>query len=67
MLIGIGGRMARLYVAETQGVHQPEWTVEQVGNRMQEIRDPAEPWVFPVVPSGQMGHILRSFQMARES
>jgi NAD(P)-dependent dehydrogenase (short-subunit alcohol dehydrogenase family) len=67
MLIAIAGRIAKAYLAETQGVYQPSWTVEQVAEQMQAIRDMSgAPWVFPVVPSGQADHIRRSFEMARK-
>ncbi|WP_348675713.1 SDR family NAD(P)-dependent oxidoreductase [uncultured Abyssibacter sp.] len=60
----IAGRMARMYIAETPGVYQPAWTVEQVGEQIDAIRETGEPWVFPVVPTGQIDHIRRSFGLA---
>ncbi|MFP5307073.1 MAG: SDR family NAD(P)-dependent oxidoreductase [Gammaproteobacteria bacterium] len=66
MLVAIAGRMARIYLAETPGAYQPAWSIEQVAERMPAIRDTsAAPWIFPPVPSGQMDHIRRSFEMAR--
>ena len=64
MMIAIAGRMARMYLAETEGVYQPIWSIEEVAARMDEIRDKSNPWVFDVVPSGQIDHIRHSFEMA---
>jgi NAD(P)-dependent dehydrogenase (short-subunit alcohol dehydrogenase family) len=66
MLISIAGRIARAFVAESPGVYQPSWTIEQVGEQIDAIRGPGEPWILPVVPSGQADHIGRSFAMARQ-
>jgi NAD(P)-dependent dehydrogenase (short-subunit alcohol dehydrogenase family) len=63
-LVAIAGRVARAYVAETEGVYQPTWTVDQVGERIDEIRDPAGSWVLPVVPSAHVDHIRQSFAKA---
>jgi NAD(P)-dependent dehydrogenase (short-subunit alcohol dehydrogenase family) len=64
MLVSIAGRVARAFIAETPGVYQPSWSIEQVGERLAEIRDTTEPWILPVVPSGQVDHIVNSFAMA---
>ncbi|WP_063059045.1 SDR family NAD(P)-dependent oxidoreductase [Nocardia sienata] len=64
MLVALAGRVARAYIAETPGVYQPEWSIEDVGARIQEIRDTAESWLLPVVPSAHSDHIGRSFAMA---
>lgn len=61
----IAGRVARVAVVESAGVYQPAWTVEDVGSRIDEIRDLSEPLVFPVVPDGHGAHIGHSFAMAR--
>ncbi len=66
MLISAAGRIARAYVVETQGVFQPSWTIEQVGEQMDAIRNADDPLVFPPVPSGFMDHLGYSFQMARK-
>ncbi len=67
MLVSIAGRIARAFIGETAGVYQPLWTVEQVGERIDAIRDTKEPWILPVVPSGHVDHIRRSFAMAMAS
>jgi len=64
MLISIAGRIARAYVAETRGVYQPSWTIEQVAQQMGAISDDRSPVVFPPVPNGHAAHIGYSFEMA---
>ena len=66
MLVSIAGRVARAFIAETRGVYQPSWTIEQIGAQIGAIRDPRDPWVLPVLPGGQAEHITRSFAMAKE-
>jgi NAD(P)-dependent dehydrogenase (short-subunit alcohol dehydrogenase family) len=68
LLVSIAGRVARAFIGETPGVYQPSWTIEQVGERIAEIRDPTNPWILPVVGTaeaqpGHVDHIVRSFAM----
>ena len=65
ILTAIAGRVARVVVAESAGVYQPAWTVDDVGARIDAIRDISDPRVFPVVPDGHSAHIGHSFAMAR--
>ncbi|WP_297494214.1 SDR family NAD(P)-dependent oxidoreductase [Acidocella sp.] len=64
MLIAVAGRVARAYVAETEGVYRPSWTIEQIAESIGAIRDTANPWLFPPAPSGHLDHLRRSFAMA---
>jgi NAD(P)-dependent dehydrogenase (short-subunit alcohol dehydrogenase family) len=64
MLISIAGRVARAFIAESPGVYHPSWTLEQVGAEIDAIRKADPPWDLPVVPSGHVDHIRRSFAMA---
>jgi len=64
MLISVAGRVARAYVAETPGVYRGAWTVEQVGEQIDAIRDTTNPLHFPPVPSGFVDHLGYSFEMA---
>jgi hypothetical protein len=64
MLVSIAGRVARAFIGETPGVYQPSWSIEQVGARLDAIRDPTEPWILPVVPSAHVDHIRNSFAIA---
>ncbi|MFD8099230.1 SDR family NAD(P)-dependent oxidoreductase, partial [Nocardia fluminea] len=38
MLVSIAGRVARAFIAETPGVYQPSWSIEEVGARITEQR-----------------------------
>ena len=63
--IALAGRLARAYVAETVGVYQSEWTIEQVAARWAEISDTSKSVVFPSLPSGFNDHLGYSFAMAK--
>ncbi|HEX7872622.1 MAG TPA: SDR family NAD(P)-dependent oxidoreductase [Sphingobium sp.] len=65
MLVAIGGRVARAYIAESEGVYQPGWTIDEVNARIDEIRDPSNQWLLPVVPDAHKDHIIKSFAMTR--
>lgn len=62
--VAIAGRIARAAIAESPGVYQPSWTVEEVGKQMDGIRDLSAPVIFPVVPDGHADHIRYSFSKA---
>ena len=66
MLISMGGRVARALIAETQGVYQPSWSIDDVAERIDVIRDTTKLWMLPPVPSGYVDHLQRSFDMARK-
>lgn len=62
--VAIAGRLARAVIAESPGVYQPSWTVEEVGEQMDRIREISDPVIFPVVPDGHADHIRYSFGAA---
>lgn len=64
--VAIAGRLARAAVVEGPGVYRPAWTVEEVGEQMDRIRDISEPVIFPVVPDGHTEHIRYSFGRAAQ-
>ncbi|WP_372799306.1 SDR family NAD(P)-dependent oxidoreductase, partial [Litorivivens sp.] len=64
MLSSAAGRIARAFPAESPGVYQPSWTIEQVGERIEAIRNADQPLVFAPVPSGHMDHLRYCFAMA---
>jgi NAD(P)-dependent dehydrogenase (short-subunit alcohol dehydrogenase family) len=64
MLISIAGRVAQAFIAETPGVYRPSWSIEQVGEQMNAVRNTSSPVIFPVVPHGHVDHIRYSFAMA---
>lgn len=63
LLVAIAGRVARAYIGETPGVHQPAWTVDDVAARLGEIRDTGDSWILPPL-TAHAEHIGRSFAMA---
>jgi NAD(P)-dependent dehydrogenase (short-subunit alcohol dehydrogenase family) len=65
MFIAMAGRMARAAIAENPGVYRESWTVEEVAEQSDAIRNMDAPVIFPVVPSGHVDHIRYSFEMAR--
>jgi NAD(P)-dependent dehydrogenase (short-subunit alcohol dehydrogenase family) len=66
MLIALAGRLARAFIAETPGVYRPSWTIEEVGEHLDAIRDDTAPLVFPPVPDGHDDHIRYSFGIAAQ-
>lgn len=66
VLIALAGRVARAVVAESPGAYQPSWTIDEVGERIDEIRDIGAPVIFPVVPDGHADHIRYSFGMTQK-
>ncbi|MCV7258682.1 SDR family NAD(P)-dependent oxidoreductase [Mycobacterium shimoidei] len=64
MLVSVAGRVARALVAETPGVYHPCWSIEQVYEELDAIRDTQAPLVFPVVPDGHTDHLRYSFELA---
>jgi NAD(P)-dependent dehydrogenase (short-subunit alcohol dehydrogenase family) len=66
MLIAMAGRVARAYTMETVGVFQPDWTIEQIADRLEGIRDAQGALLFPPVPTGHVDHLRYSFAMASE-
>jgi len=67
MLIAMAGRIARAFAAETPGVYQPSWTIEQVAEKIDAIRATDAPVIFPVAPSGHVDHIRYSFGMVSKA
>ena len=66
MLIAMAGRVARAYTMETVGVFQPDWTIEQIADRLEGIRDTQDALLFPPVPTGHLDHLRYSFAMASQ-
>jgi len=66
ILAAIAGRVARVVIAETPGVYRPSWSIEDVAEHIDAIRDATAPVIFPAVPSGHADHISYSFAMANQ-
>lgn len=64
MFIALAGRVATAAIVESPGVYRPAWTVADVAEHLDAIRDRKEPVTFPVVPDGHGDHIRYSFAMA---
>ncbi|WP_156686285.1 SDR family NAD(P)-dependent oxidoreductase [Mycobacterium sp. Marseille-P9652] len=67
MFIALAGRVARAVVAESPGVCRPSWTIEDVDECLDAIRNIDAPLVFPPVPDGHGEHIRYSFGLAHRS
>ncbi|WP_165187508.1 SDR family NAD(P)-dependent oxidoreductase [Caulobacter soli] len=63
MFVSMAGRVARALIAETEGVYRPSWSIDDVANEIDAIRDTDRLWLLPSV-SGYMDHLQRSFEMA---
>ena len=61
-LISIAGRVARAFVAESPGAYSESWSIEEVGERLDEIRDARTPFVAGADAHAE--HIRYSFEMA---
>ena len=66
MLISMAGRVAKAFIAETEGIYRPSWSIDDVANEIAAIRDMSRTWILPTVPSGYVDHLTRSFEMARK-
>ena len=65
MFAAIAGRVAKVYIAETPGVYRPSWSIDEVAENIDVIRDTSDPWILPAV-SGHVDHITKSFAIATE-
>lgn len=63
LIASMAGRVARMFVAETRGVYQPNWTIEDVAKASPAFHDAAEVLDFGL--HGHVDHITYSFAMAR--
>ena len=61
-LIAVAGRMAKMYIAETRGTFQPEWSIDDVDAKIAAIRDKADPKAFGL--HGHVDHLVYSFGVA---
>lgn len=64
LFVAIAGRVARAFIAETPGVYQPSWSIEDIATTIDAIRDDTAPLVFAPVPDGHTDHIRYSFGVA---
>ena len=64
MVAAIGGRIARVFIAETNGTYRPSWTLDEVDAAMPAILDKSQVLDFGL--HGHVDHIVHSFAMARK-
>lgn len=64
MLVSIAGRIARAFIGETEGLYRPSWTMEDVAEHLDEIRDMDSHWALAPT-TGYMDHIVKSCDMAK--
>lgn len=64
MFVSIAGRVARAFVSETEGVYRPRWTIDDVADNLDAIRDPDGAWTLHPAEGAYAEHIARSFAMA---
>jgi NAD(P)-dependent dehydrogenase (short-subunit alcohol dehydrogenase family) len=64
LFVAMAGRMARAYVTETHGVYRPEWTIDDVADNLDAIRDASETFTFHPAEGGFVEHLTKSFEMA---
>ena len=62
MLISIAGRVARAFIAESQGVYRETWSPEEVGRSIDAIRSTDTPFIAG--DDAHASHIRYSFEMA---
>lgn len=62
MLASMAGRVARMFITESRGVYQPDWSIEDVGTRIDAIMDSNDPVTFGL--HGHVDHIRYSFERA---
>lgn len=65
MYVAMGGRLARAWVAENAGMYRPEWSLEDVADQFDAIRNGGDQLAFPPVPDGQLDHLMHGFGMIR--
>jgi NAD(P)-dependent dehydrogenase (short-subunit alcohol dehydrogenase family) len=66
MLIAAAGRLARAYTVETPGVFRPAWTIEQVAEAAEAIRNSDAPIMINPAPGGFGEHLGYSFAMTKQ-
>jgi NAD(P)-dependent dehydrogenase (short-subunit alcohol dehydrogenase family) len=65
MYVSMAGRVARALIAETEGVYQPSWSIDDVAAQIDAIRNTDNLWMLPQA-TGYVDHLKRSFEVARK-
>lgn len=64
LYVSMAGRVARALICESEGVFQPEWSMEAVQDNIDAIRSTDKLWQLSVLPSAFSEHMTKSFMMA---
>jgi NAD(P)-dependent dehydrogenase (short-subunit alcohol dehydrogenase family) len=65
MYVSVAGRIARAFITESEGVYKPQWSIDEVGENIDAIRDESRRWTFHPVEGAFGEHLAKSFAMAR--
>lgn len=65
LYISVAGRVARAFFAESEGVYRPDWTIDEVAENIDAIRDETKQWILPQ-QTGFADHLARSFEMTQK-
>jgi hypothetical protein len=65
MLISVSGRVAKAFVAETRGACMRTWSMEQIAEQMDAIRNTDGLISFAPAPSGHDDHLRYTIEMSR--
>ncbi|TAL02249.1 MAG: SDR family NAD(P)-dependent oxidoreductase, partial [Rhodospirillaceae bacterium] len=65
MLSSFGGRVSTAFIAESRGVFRETWTIEQIAENIDAIRNADVPFITPVVPAGFQEHMSYTFGMSK--
>lgn len=65
MLVSMAGRIARAFIAETEGIYRPSWTIDEVAENLTAIRDMSRQWALHPAEGAYVEHMKRSFAMTR--
>lgn len=67
MYFSVAGRVARGLIAETPGVYQPDWSIEDVASNIDQIRDTEGLWMLAPEDFAFGQHLGRSFAIAKNN
>lgn len=63
LISSMASRISRMFIAETQGVYRPSWTVDEVAAAMPAVHDKHDLLDFGL--HGHIDHIMHSFAVAK--
>jgi len=66
LIVAGAGRVARAYVAETHGAYSPNWSIEEIAEQAEAIRNTDPVVTFSPVPNGHFEHLGYGMAMQRK-